>query len=133
MIRKGKKKGAPARKHDKEKEGVFKALTSILSFYGYKVRREELKRGPGWTVSSGSCRKDEDRFVFVDRRSTIEDQLAFLVQTLLKSGINLTKDAIDQLPEDVRSTVASLLGIQSERIAEDHTSAAPASEPCAAE
>jgi hypothetical protein len=71
-------------KRDTKKEHRFKELSGELSQRGYTVRREELKRGLGWRVSSGACRVDQDKLVFVDRRLTQDDQLAFLEDVLAK-------------------------------------------------
>lgn len=63
---------------DQKKEGVFKELANLLQTAGYQVRREALKRGPGWKVMSGSCRVDGNRIIFVDRRLSQDEQISFL-------------------------------------------------------
>ena len=67
-----------ARVFDYEKEGVFKQLCSELESAGFEVRREELKSGFGWKVVSGSCRANEQRLIFVDRRLSQQEQINFL-------------------------------------------------------
>ena len=69
---------------DPEKECVLKGLSAALQGAGYAVRREKLKRGPGWRVVSGMCRAlDQNaapqRLIFVDRALSQDDQISFLV------------------------------------------------------
>lgn len=61
-----------------EKENRIKELCLNLRAAGVVVRREELKRGHGWRAVSGNCRLNQEPIVFVDRRSSLEEQLAFL-------------------------------------------------------
>lgn len=61
-----------------EKENRIKELCAQLKAAGVSVRREELKRGHGWRAVSGNCRVKQEPVVFVDRRSPLEEQLAFL-------------------------------------------------------
>ena len=61
-----------------EKENRIKELCVSLRAAGVVVRREELKRGHGWRAVSGNCRLKQEPIVFVDRRSSLEEQLAFL-------------------------------------------------------
>ena len=70
----------PVRRWTPEKERVFKGLAGKLEVAGFIVRREELKRGPGWRVMSGSCRAEASKFIFVDSRLSPDDQIAFLSQ-----------------------------------------------------
>ncbi len=70
-------KSSPSSK-DLEKENLIKELSLKLEQSGYRVRREKLKQGPGWKTVSGACRLMEDKLVFVDRKSTLDDQLLFL-------------------------------------------------------
>lgn len=71
-----KKKKVVAR--DPKKESEFAALVEVLKSAGFEVRRESLKRGPGWKVVSGSCVAKGQSLIFVDRRLSQEDQIAFL-------------------------------------------------------
>ena len=59
-------------------EKTVKLLVEVLKSNGYTLRKEELKRGFGWKVVSGSCRIHEDRVIFMDRKMSAEDQVAFL-------------------------------------------------------
>ena len=63
---------------DPKKESLIKELIASLQEQGVDVRREKLKTGPGWKVTSGSCRLEEKRIVFVDSRLTQDDQIEFL-------------------------------------------------------
>jgi len=71
----------------KEADQTFKKLMSHLSLHGFIVRREELKRGYGWKAMSGSCRKESDNLVFVDRRLPITEQINFLQSKILEFGL----------------------------------------------
>jgi hypothetical protein len=72
---------------DQKKEAIFKDLSQSLQTQGYIVRREELKRGSGWRAVSGSCRCDDKRFIFVDRRLSQNEQIEFLQSKLLALGV----------------------------------------------
>lgn len=103
------KKIKPSQPVDKEKENVIKALTSLFASQGFKVRREELKRGPGWKASSGNCRKIEDKLIFIDRRSPSDEQIAFLVQQFSDLDIHIGDEMIATVPEEIRTDVKGLL------------------------
>ena len=104
-----KAKRSTSRTSDPNKERIFKGLSTLFSSQGYNVRREELKRGPGWRASSGSCRKVDERIVFVDKRSPIEDQIGFLVQEIMSLNISHDEESLSVLPEESRELVASVL------------------------
>lgn len=80
-----KKKSAPQK--DSKKEELISSLSERLAGAGYKVRRESLKRGPGWKVVSGSCVARGERLIFVDRRMSQDEQVAFLRLKLRALGI----------------------------------------------
>lgn len=67
-----------------DKEESLKQLASKLEQAGFRVRREKLKQGFGWKVVSGTCRAGEQRFVFVDRKSPLDDQILFLKSLVQK-------------------------------------------------
>lgn len=91
---------------DSQKENTFKELAGVLRESGYTVRREKLKRGPGWRVLSGVCRAHSSRLIFVDRRLSQDDQISFLVARL--SELNLPIPGAHQaLPSTVPSTLPS--------------------------
>lgn len=72
-----------------EKENRIKELCASLRAAGVVVRREELKRGHGWRAVSGNCRLKHEPIVFVDRRSSLEEQIAFLesqARSILKAA-----------------------------------------------
>lgn len=84
------KKGRAAVKaYDPQKEALFKKFRESLESAGYQVRREELKRGAGWKVMSGSCRAMDQKFIFVDRRLSQDEQLEFLRDQMSGRGIVL--------------------------------------------
>ena len=101
------RKGAQAAQ-SKEKERIFRALSSLFAANGFKVRREELKRGPGWSVASGCCRKMEEKLVFVDRRSSLDDQIAFLVQSFIKAHLSIDDAHLLNVPADIRAPISAL-------------------------
>ena len=96
------------RRTEKDKERIFKGLSAMFADNGMKVRREELKRGPGWSVSNGSCRKMEERLVFVDRRSPIDDQIAFLVQAFIGAGLTVREESLQEFSEETKNSLLSL-------------------------
>jgi len=59
-------------------EDEIKAIIAELKEKGLMVRREPLKRGLGWKAESGSCRANDDKILFIDRRSPLSEQLTFL-------------------------------------------------------
>ena len=74
-----------------EKENVIKDLIAKIQGAGYKVRREKLKQGPGWRTVSGSCRLQEEKLIFVDRKNSVDDQLGFLKACALDLKISETE------------------------------------------
>jgi hypothetical protein len=87
-------------KHYTRKEKLYTALSKILTEQGLTVRREELKRGPGWKAMSGVCRAVTDNIVLIDRKLPLNDQIAFL--------IGVSKDSAIVLSDDITSEIASL-------------------------
>ena len=75
-----------------EKESAFRDLAAVMESAGYQVRREKLKQGHGWRVVSGRCRIGHERVIFVDRKSSIEDQLFFLLSTAENLSIEVEKN-----------------------------------------
>lgn len=104
-----KEKQGVSTRTNREKERVFKGLTQVLASLGFKVRREELKRGPGWAASSGTCRKMEEKLVFVDKRTALDEQIAFLVQTFSKIGQKIEEENLTELPEELRAEIKTIL------------------------
>jgi len=86
---------------------VVKQLTVALGGHGITVRREELKRGPGWRAVSGMCRTREQRMLFLDRHMPHEDQIAFLTSKIAELKLELSPDCIGRLPERVRLLLAA--------------------------
>lgn len=110
VVKKAKKKKSNPNKVDPKKERIFKTLVELFPSFGYQVRREELKRGPGWRASSGCCRKLDEKIVFVDRRSSQEDQIAFLLKEILALGLTESSEAYQALDEEHKGDLAKLLG-----------------------
>lgn len=99
IARKKGKKASDKSRFDPVKDRVFKKLAAILEIKGFKVRREELKAGPGWRASSGSCRAKAERLIFVERRLPQDEQLNFLLSTALDLGLNFETSEVAELPE----------------------------------
>jgi hypothetical protein len=92
---------------DPEKENVLKGLSSILAAAGYAVRREKLKRGPGWRVISGMCRALDrnavpQRFIFVDRSMSQDDQIAFMLGRISDLKVQTDEKTRESFPERIR-------------------------------
>ena len=102
-----KNKNITQRQHySPEKEREIKALISIFAHFSFQVRREELKRGLGWRVQSGVCKIEEGSFIFVERRSSQEDQIAFLIrnaQELIADVI--PEELLAPLPEELQNAL----------------------------
>jgi hypothetical protein len=92
---------------DPAKIEAVKALNELLTSAGYRVRREELKRGPGWKVVSGSCQAAGVKMIFVDRHMTLDDQLAFLLTKARQLEVPVTADCLAKIPERMRSALNS--------------------------
>ena len=74
---------------------------------GFTVRREELKQGPGWRAVSGSCRLEEQRLVFIDRKLPQDDQITFLIQRLTALGIKIDPEKFAALPEKIQEMISA--------------------------
>ena len=107
MKKKNSKKIVRGHVWDPQKDSVFKELAAIMASSGYTVRREELKQGPGWRVVSGSCRLEEQRLIFVDRKLQQDDQITFLIQRMTSLGIKIEAEKLAALPEKVREMIAA--------------------------
>ncbi|MEZ4754090.1 MAG: hypothetical protein R3A13_07245 [Bdellovibrionota bacterium] len=88
---------------DPKKDRIFKDLSDILHKAGFFVRREELKRGHGWKVLSGECSTEGSKYIFVDRRMSQDEQIAFLLNKIITSGIEPTAEDLELLPEKIQS------------------------------
>ena len=100
IIKKKKKKSSTPKK-DPVKEGIYRALAAILAQAGIEVRREELKRGPGWQVMSGMCQVSKTPKVFVDRRMSQDDQINFLVDRIVAFALTPQEEQLADLPESL--------------------------------
>ena len=72
---------------DPAKERLFRELAGRLEQAGITVRREELKRGHGFQVRSGTCRAVANKLLLIDRRLTQEEQLALVRDQLRQLGL----------------------------------------------
>ncbi|MCB0353064.1 MAG: hypothetical protein KDD64_06045 [Bdellovibrionales bacterium] len=94
---------------DSKKESLFRLLRDLFSARGYEVRREKLKQGHGFRVSSGQCRLRDDRLIFVDQRLAQDDQIDFLVSQLQVQEFTLLDEELESLPVHIRSRLVSPL------------------------
>jgi hypothetical protein len=92
---------------DPQKDNIFKQLAEAMLSQGYAVRREELKQGHGWKVASGSCRLDQQKLIFVDRKLPQDDQIAFLTQRMTNAGVRLSDEQLASLPEKVQQMLVA--------------------------
>ena len=98
----GKRNNKPKTDTDcSEKEAVFKGLAKILETAGYVVRREQLKRGPGWQALSGACSSLGSSYVFVDRRLPKDEQIEFLAFKIRSLGLSAKPDLVKELPPKI--------------------------------
>lgn len=100
MVVKQSKASSSGQKNPK-KESAFKALALLVGDMGYVVRRESLKQGLGWRVVSGSCRAENSKIIFVDRRLTPDDQISFLLSKINAIGLTFDCEQLARLPEEV--------------------------------
>jgi hypothetical protein len=91
---------------DPKKEGVLKALAGIIEKAGVVVRREELKRGPGWKATSGFCRHNDSPIIFVDRLLPQDDQINFLLDKISELKIEASGQESEGLPESIQHRLA---------------------------
>ena len=84
-------------------EVKIKELIKELEENGFKVRREELKKGLGWKVTSGSCRLFEDNVLFVDRSLTQLEQIEFLSSKLDIVRTHQDKSQVNQADSQIVS------------------------------
>lgn len=109
MIRKKKRRNTRSQvlPRDPQKEKVYRSLTTILSDAGYTIRREELKRGSGWSATSGACIHQQTPHLFVDRRLTQDDQIAFLVERMIEYKVVPTDEQLIEFPEVIQNQFRS--------------------------
>lgn len=79
----------------------IKAISQFLEGEGFTIRREELKRGLGWKATSGVCRKDGTRMIFVDRRTSPGEQCTFLMEAA-KGVISEDRSIANRLPDEIK-------------------------------
>lgn len=87
---------------DQKKESILKSLTGIIEKSGVEVRREELKRGPGWKATSGFCVHNQSPIIFVDRLLPQDDQINFLLDKIAELKISASVEETTTLPESIQ-------------------------------
>lgn len=80
-----------------------RALVEALTAVGIKVRREELRKGPGWRAQSGICRVGGVPVVFVDSAHTPAEQRQFLLSLVGALKGELRDSVVRALPESLQS------------------------------
>lgn len=93
---------AGAAHSEKVKEEAVRELSAFLSSHGVVVRREELKRGPGWRVMSGGCRVEGKPVLFVDRRVSLDEQLDVVIEKVKALAVIVPHDILERLPAAIR-------------------------------
>lgn len=91
-----------ANTHDSFEERDLKVIISALGKRGWTVRREKLSRGPAFRVKSGTCEVFGEKVLFLDRSLPTAQQLSFLTDHLIESGIELDHVEFENLSEGVR-------------------------------
>lgn len=104
----GKQRGTRRQPRDAKKEASFRELVEILADAGYAVRREELRRGPGWRAVSGACRCEKDAIIFVDRRLSQDDQVEFLVMRIKELGLSVSIKPDSVLPQTLQRVLTAV-------------------------
>lgn len=92
---------------DPKKESVIKELAQLAEGRGYSVKRENLKQGIGWKVMSGTCRLNDQKLIFVDRKLSQSDQITFLFTKCLSIGVRHDSEEVGQLSPDARKLFIS--------------------------
>lgn len=90
---------------DPKKEEIIKLLIGVLARNGTKVRREELKSGPGWRAVSGSCVLDNQPTIFLDRKIGQEDQITFLIDKIKDNSFVLEDNERELLPSQISAVI----------------------------
>lgn len=92
---------------EQEEERQLKKLVQVLNNRGIAVRRENLSRGSAFRVKSGGCLFSGENIVFLDRRLSISQQLAVLVDHILDLDMQLLPAESEGLS---KQTLALLAG-----------------------
>lgn len=88
---------------DPKKECLIKELCNVMNSYGYIVRREHLKQGLGWKVLSGSCRRESEKMIFVDRKLPQAEQLTFLLNRIVSAEERPNEELLKTLSDETRN------------------------------
>lgn len=94
---------------DPKKESILKDLAQLLKAAGFEVRREELKRGPGWAASSGSCRAQNQKLILIDRKLPQDDQINFLISKIVDCKVPVVEQQVPiSLPAHILEQISLL-------------------------
>ena len=98
----------------REHETLVQALIRAVEYLGVKVRREELRRGPGWRTMSGQCRVQQVSFCFIDRTLPLQEQVALLSALLhervrLADAVTFPSELLAALPESARRRIEDIV------------------------
>lgn len=94
--------------YDPKKESIIRELAELAQINGISVKREVLKQGIGWKVMSGSCRFNDERIIFVDRKLSQSDQISFLFNKFMNLGLRPDAEQIQKLSDDTRSMFSAV-------------------------
>ena len=92
---------------DHQKDIVFKGLAEFCHSRGLTVRREDLKQGHGWRVMSGTCRMNDQKLIFIDRKLPQDEQILFLASRLAALKIEVPAEELTKLPENVKGILSA--------------------------
>ena len=94
--------------NDPKKESIIKELALLAESQGYSVKRENLKQGIGWKAMSGSCRFNEVKLIYIDRKLPQSDQISFLFNKVISLGLRPDSEQLQNLSEDTRSMFSAV-------------------------
>lgn len=93
----------------KERQGEMRLrqLGEIFEKRGIVVRREKLSRGRSYRVKSGDCLFSGGKFLFVDRRLPVEQQISLLVDYILEYQFELEEEEKQVFSSHTSSLISS--------------------------
>lgn len=100
---------------DPAKESIFRSLVGILADCGVEVRRQELRRGPGWRAISGTCRLKDKPLVILDRRMSQDDQISFMIDKILDLRTSICPELLSKLPDTIALRLQSEVELEPSR------------------
>lgn len=90
-----------------QEEQQVKILSLALTRAGYVVRREPLSRGSAFRVKSGTCAVAREKFVFIDKRLPLEQQVGLLMDYALELRVNIADTELAELSQANQSLYSS--------------------------